>query len=79
MAWVKVITKTGNILTMPQTVYEGMYKENSFYSLFSEPKPFSKPEQKNEGVIEDGELQNNNSNETKPSGKSTKKTSVQRK
>ena len=80
MAWVKVISKTGNILTMPEKVYEGMYKENEFYSLLKQPEP--SPEiktEKQEGDVDDGKVQDNKNNARQVAGKSTKTSSVQRK
>ena len=74
MAWVKVQTKTGNILTMPETVYESMYKGNEFYSLLQEPKPSPKFENKKQEEVVDNGVQKPKFNEDSNFGKSTKKT-----
>jgi hypothetical protein len=80
MAWVKMISKGGMTLTVPESVYKDAFSHNEAYSLVEEPKPFSKPKEPKieKGEVEDG-TQIRQSDEVKPSGKSTKKTSVQRK
>lgn len=67
----------GRVLSVPESVYKDAFSHNEAYSLVEEPKPFSKPkaEKIEKGEVEDG-TQNRQSNEVKPSPKSTKKTSV---
>lgn len=81
MAWVKMISKGGIVLSVPESVYEDAFKHNEAYSLVEEPKPFSKPkEQKIEkGEVEDGKVQVDKNDADKYTGKGPKKTSVQRK
>ena len=73
MAWVKVKSKTGNILTMPESVYEGMYKDNEFYSLITEPKPSPEIKKETQEEVVDNGVQKSQLNENSTYRKSTKK------
>lgn len=54
MAWVKMQTKNGTVISVPETLYNSLYKGNEAYSLVSEPKPTPKKETKKEEIIKDG-------------------------
>ena len=74
MAWVTMISKTGDTIKVPQGVYNNMYKGNEFYSILeSEPSPKIK-EEKREEVVKDEPIQKSESNEDKFVRKSPKKT-----
>lgn len=56
MAWVKIKTIDGQIFTVPETLYNTLYKENEAYSLVEEPKPITpKQETKKEEIVKDDE------------------------
>lgn len=74
MAWVKIKTTDGSIISVPETLYNTLYKENKAYSLVDEPKPT--PQKYNKGeIVKDGEqVQRFSINENGDIKKSTKKT-----
>lgn len=74
MAWVKMKTTDGSIISVPETLYNTLYKENEAYSLVDEPKPTPQKDNKGE-IVKDGEqTQQFRNNEEYGIKKSTKKT-----
>ncbi len=78
MAWITMISKTGSKISVPESVYENMYKENEFYSVLEEskPSPKIKEEKQQEEVVKDehAEIPKPVGDETKPVRKSPAKT-----
>ena len=76
MAWVKIKNTTGDIIQVPETVYETMFANNEGFSLVKdEPKPSPVLEEKikKTEVVKDN-VQEHKSDETNIVRKSTKKT-----
>ena len=77
MAWIKMQNSVGTILDLPEPVFNNFFKDKAGFKVVQESKPSSlskKEKQIKEEVIEDGNIQESQLDESKVVRKTTKKT-----
>lgn len=77
MAWIKMQNSVGTILDLPEPVFNNFFKDKDGFKVVQESKPSSlskKEKQIKEEVIEDGNIQESQLDESKVVRKTTKKT-----
>jgi hypothetical protein len=75
MAWIKMKNSVGQVLDLPEPVYENFFKGKEGFTLVQESKPAPIKKEK-EDVVENEQVQEPIKNEGSGTRKSTKKATV---
>lgn len=73
MAWVKIKNTYGDVVEIPEPVYENMFKSNKAYSIVEGPKPIPEKINKVEEIVDNEQIQQLKSNESNTTRKGSKK------